>query len=198
MLHLRWPMLAMVLGSPQGAWARVGPPPELVGRLWAWPCASAALLLQPSVVMDLPFGLVRASSSWPLAATACPRSAHHSVAVGFLAMPCRCRTRLGVKCHFTDYKGGISALVLQPDLPTGGRPVPAWHCWRSCHLIWCERPLPAPQLESSVSPNCWDTLWSWFSLGSPSCSFKSGHHTCSLGYLPIWWACQGTLFTWVL
>lgn len=142
----------------------------LAARLWAWMCANAALLLQPSMVIDLPFGLVRASSSWPLAALACPRRACHSVAVGSHAMPCKCWTRLGVKCCFMDFKGRRSNSVLQP-VPKGGRPVPAQHCRRCYYPIWHESTLPAPQVEPSVGPNCWDRFRSWFSLGASKVQF---------------------------
>lgn len=149
-----WPWHWEPAGRQSQVGREAGRPPGLAARLWAWPCADAALLLQPSMVMDLPFGPVCASSSWPLAAVVCPHGTCHSVAVGSHAMPCKWWTQLGVKCRFMDFKGRRSDSVLQSDLPKGGQPVPAWHCRRSYHLIWRESPLPAPQVELSVGPNC--------------------------------------------
>lgn len=72
----------------------------------AWPCVDSAQLLQPTVVMALPSGLVCASSSWPLVAFARPCGAHCSVAVGSHAMPYKCQTRLGVRCPLWILKAG--------------------------------------------------------------------------------------------
>lgn len=41
----------------------------------------------------------------------------------------------GCEMSSVDFKGRRNSLVLWPNFPGGGWPVPAWHFWRSYHLI---------------------------------------------------------------
>lgn len=86
-LHPRWLHAA-------GTRARLGALPVLAARVCAWLCVDSAQLLQPTVVMDLPSGLVCASSSWPLVAHTLPVLVVHTAAWLKVPMPCHASARL--------------------------------------------------------------------------------------------------------